>query len=137
MTTNTLLTPADIAAIRGRCEAATPGPWYHIDPDAVRFHAVGGWLRNCPDGSHWIETLRIGKNRAAVAATPLRMPAENATFIAHARTDIPRLLAHVAALEANMERWREWADGFSFLRDSDDDLSDLIMTPQPTQEPQP
>jgi hypothetical protein len=68
------VSPAELAAIRGRTAAATPGPWgYHApsgDILAADLTTVAGCL-HVPDG----------------------------LWIAHARADLPALLAEVARLE--------------------------------------
>lgn len=75
------MTPQELKAIRERCEAAYPGPWEQGPPhNADRVFSANG--RNicggmCMDGD-----------------------AENHAFIAHARQDIPALLAEVARLQA-------------------------------------
>lgn len=72
----------DVAAIRARAEAATSGPWKH-------------------NGVNGVHTL-IG---ACVATTQIHEDQrrwEDAAFIAHARTDIPALLAEVARLRAGI-----------------------------------
>lgn len=126
------MTPARLAEIAARVEAATAGPWWW------RFN-VGGrpelWSTQ-RGGLVVLSALRDGMNKAVVAfcerATPLTggviekaskffvTPSRDvpdyqdptnpdALFIAHARTDIPDLLAEVARLEAENARLREWA----------------------------
>ncbi len=76
----------DLDAIKARAAAATPGPWYverggeHGDP----FWAIAAILRD-PYGDN---SLSCGSDR------------EVAEFIAHARTDVPALVAEVERLEA-------------------------------------
>jgi hypothetical protein len=88
-----LLTAEDLAAIRGRAEAATPGPWRSHEDDAwcVRSDAEG-----LPD-SGWIAEMG-----------PARKGNEenDGQFIAHARTDIPRLLDALARAEGEVEYGR-------------------------------
>lgn len=75
----------DIAAIRERAEAATGGPWRWPN----RKHLLGkGHRLNVPADSV-LDTTTFG--------APAR---EDRDFIAHARQDIPALLAHVEELEA-------------------------------------
>jgi hypothetical protein len=76
----------DLAPIKAREAAATPGPWghayrpdgtttvWHVDPESGRLTVaeVRGWDRH----------------------------AENAAFIAHARADVPALVAEVEQLRA-------------------------------------
>jgi hypothetical protein len=79
-----MLTTAELLAISERAEKATAGPWENDETDIM-----GIWP---DDGS-------IGM----IAVSLMNPPNfENAEFIAHARTDIPKLLAHVAELEAKL-----------------------------------
>lgn len=78
----------ELAAIKVRAEAATPGPW-DVEPDdgGADWHGfatkasirTAGWS----DGAGW---CKYGFDAA------------DATFIAHARTDVPALLAEVERL---------------------------------------
>lgn len=88
----------ELAAIRARCEAATPAPWESFVEG--RDHLVGddfirtGDLRDdCPD------MYVTHESRSA--------PARDLDFIAHARQDIPRLLDEVARLQREVVRGRE------------------------------
>ncbi|HEX6682270.1 MAG TPA: hypothetical protein VF062_05720 [Candidatus Limnocylindrales bacterium] len=96
----------ELAEIEERAEAATPGPWYahFIDDDH---------FANLVAVSTKPESVRIGHSDT-VAATLIQFPAryvdiaderwdENAYFIAHARQDIPRLLAEVRRLRKLLE----------------------------------
>lgn len=77
-----------MAAIEGRANAATPGPWVvvprnpDIDPDYPPFV---GFVRN--EAGWWDDDSTL-------------LSSENAEFIAHARTDIPALVAEVRRLRA-------------------------------------
>ncbi|ACZ29592.1 hypothetical protein Xcel_0553 [Xylanimonas cellulosilytica DSM 15894] len=74
----------DLDAIRGRAEAATPGPWRHAP-------AIGNGGRYV---SHCVETA----DRETLIADRLYGP--TAKSIAHARQDIPALLAELRRLSA-------------------------------------
>lgn len=76
------LSDADLAAMKEREAAATPGPW------RLRDLAAEAWSVNSPEGL--IETFYGNK--------------PNAEFIAHAREDVPALVAEVEALRADNER---------------------------------
>ena len=69
------MTKPDLAAIRERCEKATPGPW-----EVVKGKSFGVQSEN--------------KNIASCFRN------ENEDFIANARADIPALLGYIAKLEA-------------------------------------
>lgn len=98
------LTEEQIAEIRARTEAATPGPWRHLERDGRQNQRIE--MRDDrevtgPDGnlslvSCWATAWKPGGHKSSVA---------NARFIAHARTDIPHLLAALeAAQSANRPR---------------------------------
>ncbi len=75
------LTPAEVAAVDEMCEAATPGPW--------TFNAPGP-----PSGCVDIFHPDDGRDDCRVAEWVQEMDGDrNATFIAAARTLVPRLLA--------------------------------------------
>ena len=86
------MTTEQIAAIAARANAATAGPWsFDSDyPDEV-FGPDGDAVATCYGNLG----LDDGYSEEDVAA-----------FIAGARQDIPALLAHVAAIEAEVERLR-------------------------------
>jgi hypothetical protein len=71
----------NIAAIRARADAATPGPWVAIREDAF-------------DTTYWITTPDVGIAEMSNASRP----GENANFIVHARQDVPMLCDEVERL---------------------------------------
>ena len=73
MADDSLLSKAELAAIRTRAELATPGPWHHGGHDGI--YAEG--------------------RATAIAHRDAGGTEADADFIAAARTDIPRLLATV------------------------------------------
>lgn len=75
------------ASVRARVEAATPGPWKKRLP---------GWLG--PDRHKW-GCVFFGPSPDEPYTTSPLVPAD-AAFIAHARTDIPALLAVADAAAA-------------------------------------
>lgn len=83
------MTDDELAAIEARASAATEGPW-SVDTSIVT----------------WIMADRLH-----VATIPRAFDGDfspaNAAFIAHARTDIPTLLAAYRAKEAECARMRE------------------------------
>lgn len=84
---NPMLTHDQIRAIRERAEKATAGPWQCQVPALT----VG-----FPRGK--IKPLKI---EGRLYNHPM-LPIDDAEFIAHARTDIPALLAHIEELEAKL-----------------------------------
>ena len=79
---STVLDDTELETIRRRCEQATPGPWTSF---------VEG--REQMSGSDFIMTN--GDDIYLSGATTA-----DQDFIAHARQDIPRLLAEIARLKA-------------------------------------
>ena len=80
------MTAAELDAIEQRAHAATEGPW------EASAHRTGHYLVICPDCG-----VRGGYERA------------DAEFIAHARSDVPALVAEVRRLRAMEQRVREYA----------------------------
>lgn len=82
----------DIEAIRGRCDASTPGPWRvdgsTYDEDCNEHLA--------PYGLEGPNERLIWSSGGGEYAHPDMATAQ---FIAHARTDIPALLAYIDELE--------------------------------------
>jgi hypothetical protein len=82
-----MLEKSDLEAIKARADAATPGRWFwtaETDYDPGRI--VG-------------EPMVGGFGEPEWDVTP-----DDAEFIAHAREDVPALLAHIDALTADNER---------------------------------
>ena len=74
------MTRPDLDAIRARCDAATPGPWTYDETGYVDI------------GVPRSRSIAIGIEVDATAKS-------DGDFIAHARTDIPALLAYIEELE--------------------------------------
>lgn len=94
MTSPKPLTAEEMAQIRARAEAATPGPW---DLDAAGGH-----------GHRWGVTGPESEDFEFLFY-PADYPRHgvDAEFIAHARSDVPRLLEEVERLRAALVRARE------------------------------
>ena len=78
-----------LAAIKARLGKATPGGW----------HQFSGIVK--PDYSPYGDWDHIGCD----------MRPEDAEFIAHAKADVPDLLAEVERLRALLRRWVHWLPG--------------------------
>ena len=78
-----------IAEASGRCEAATKGPWTHIE-DAPMFVGSAEMVRT-PEDDINIGRVYSGYNQNL-------QPRYDATFIAHARTDLPKALEAVEVM---------------------------------------
>jgi len=85
------MTPEELAAIRARAEAATPGPW----------RGVPGRYILPDDWNHRYTAHQV------IEGCIYNPNAENDhAFIAHAREDIPALVAEVERLQAELARLR-------------------------------
>lgn len=80
------MTDEELNAIEARCKAATPGPWLG---DSGRDIVVR-------DGGDWVSVFDY--------------KAPNAEFIAHARADLPGLLAEVRRLQRLLAKYQVYAD---------------------------
>lgn len=88
----------DLAAIKSRCEAATPGPWYKDGP----------WYVDKEPGVKDDLTLRalplvVSKARSAILVPVYDTRPEDVDFAALARTDVPALVAEVERLAAERD----------------------------------
>lgn len=99
------ITPERLAEIREREQAATPGPWRTHDG----FVPAGGYVAtvlsgegNATEPRAWLPTFSND------TGSPMARNVEaDAEFMAHAREDVPALLAHIVELEADRTeaRW--------------------------------
>ena len=80
----------DLDPIKAREAAATPGPWKVVDP---------GYRVAVDDGTGFLV--------ANTFMAPSSRDLPDARFIAHARTDVPALLAEVERLRAELAEWIE------------------------------
>lgn len=87
------MTELDLEAIKARADAATEGPW-HGEHDEYGCVQQGnyGWVTPGPGPEYDVDSEQ-GK--------------ADAEFVAHARTDIPLLLAELAEAERHIERGNE------------------------------
>ncbi|MFZ3592244.1 hypothetical protein [Streptomyces sp. BH104] len=86
------LTDEQLAEIQARTESATPGPWW---TDILPEHGGESIGIDAP-GDNWI-----------VPVQDLHEP--DAEFVAHARTDVPTLLAEVQRLKGELAKVAEFA----------------------------
>jgi hypothetical protein len=84
------MTAAELQAIRARSDAATPGPW--------RSYIEG---RDHSSGSDFIMTGAPDARGNDIEVTGATKADQD--FIAHARQDVPRLLAEVERLREQVE----------------------------------
>lgn len=95
----------DLDAIKARCAAATPGPWEWDEySESDNETVVASGLKTpdvIPDGD-W-DAGAVLRPTAPHVPSEVVMKRRDAEFIAHARTDVPALVAEV-------ERWKERAE---------------------------
>ena len=85
-----VLTDKKIAEIRERCEAASPGPW--ISYIEGRDHTSGSDFIMIGEGGNRSEDIELtGATKA------------DQDFIAHARQDVPTLIAEIERLKNILE----------------------------------
>jgi Ead/Ea22-like protein len=111
------LTQEQLEAIRQRAENATPGPWETCEISKLSHAKWFGVLGGESDDS----LIDIGVDTLNEA---------DATFIAHARTDIPALLDYIAELEAELARLKDALIEISEL--SDEFFNVEVIDDQPT-----
>lgn len=100
-------TELDLAAIEARAEAATEGPWEHslVGIDLV-------------DDEYVVQTESVADVVCRLARSgefiehPMASAQADAEFIAHARTDVPALVARVRELVAERDSVQFALDGF-------------------------
>ncbi len=86
------LTAEELREIAARAEAATAGPWTANEEKS---------------SSYSVYKVPVAYGNAITGWGRVLQSREDATFIAHARTDIPRLLAHIDQQQAEIERLRQ------------------------------
>ncbi|MBS4195388.1 hypothetical protein [Lederbergia citri] len=96
----TKLSKEEIETIRKRAEAATEGPWFHTNYHvATKPEVHGGYPPNSASICETCDGEYIENYNKA-----------DAEFIAHARTDIPKLLAEIERLRSIIKDIRECSD---------------------------
>ncbi len=96
------MTNDHLAAIEAREQKATPGPWLHdryneeYAEGCTETHWVSG-----PDGADGAPTVAHVYTDSCTACWP-NIPNDDAEFIAHAREDIPALVAEVRAMKSEI-----------------------------------
>lgn len=117
------LTPEDLAAMKRRCEAATKGPWAWLSygekcyafavvtatqDEKHHYEQVGGLLVS-GGSSEFCLTDERGREVMVdenICESERQEGRANCQFIAHARDDMPRLVAEVERLRAALETIR-------------------------------
>lgn len=107
--------PLDLSPIEGRCDAATKGPWRVTRTGVSDFAHDFSYIE--ADGTEFIEVAWKWPEAGVCEARAERTGHANgvcgtmpdAQFIAHAREDIPALLAEVKRLRMELDRARDAA----------------------------
>ena len=90
-----MITVSELASMEARCNAATPGPWFHVPcPD--------GWN----DGVFTTPDPILGDSTTVFSTLEGNMgmvSEEDGRFIAHARADVPALIAEVRRFRAALQ----------------------------------
>lgn len=85
----------DLEPIQARCEAATPGPWgYHHEVNEV-------YSEQCDDES----SFQMAWFAYGTVYRRMKRREHDGNFIAHAREDIPALIAEVERLRDGLRRY--------------------------------
>lgn len=113
------MTPEELAAIKARAEAATPGPWEGATASTyVRgVYTLSEYFVRCPEDDVAIasEILEPATSQPSI---------DNAAFIAAARTDVPALVAEVERLQGQVAMLRDVMSDIEYVyRDLDSDDS--------------
>ena len=94
------MTRPPIEAIEARANAATPGPW--------RYRGKSNTVHESPGR----EEFEYGPKIFGFDDGVDEIRNEDASFLVHARTDIPALLEYIRALERHINfepaRWEQW-----------------------------
>jgi len=88
----------DLDAIRARADAATAGPWAVEVDGGVDMYTGEGWRQ--------VDVCIPESGEGGAAMGDHELAFEDATFIAHARTDVPFLLDLVDELRRQVKVWK-------------------------------
>lgn len=103
------ITDQDLTEIRKRIERATPGPW---DADVFTEEEGPVVLSDAPEfgNDDALKHIVGGASKNEDIDFPTGLAWDDAEFIAHARTDLQRLLEEVSRLKASVKD--AYTDGF-------------------------
>jgi len=104
------MTELDLDAIEARANAATVGQWRHTYKNC-KWHMSSEFIDRDGDlDGVGLVTADINQDNADLYATDADMD-----FIAHARTDIPALVAEVRRLRAKREATCKWTEARAWI----------------------
>lgn len=104
-----MLSDEELLAIRERADRATQGPWHLLSrpwcrDDVVDLTVLAGNID--PHKGDLVADCQMAYDWTEDEDDPRIQERRNADFIAHARTDVPRLLDYIDALKAENARLR-------------------------------
>jgi hypothetical protein len=111
-----MLTDEQVATIQERAAKATPGPWSEDDGDG---HYYGIFVDETGEGLAYLMEPSGQHSYKRLPLSNERQHRPNAAFIAHARDDVPALLADRRTLTATIERMRGALEGLEWLPGDD------------------
>ena len=113
------LTREDLRSIKDRADRAIPGPWCVAGTRRTYVIAIHGASERCSDNPVlWAEDDCLQGTK------------EDAEFIAHTRTDVPRLVEEVDRLRALLQKVLVWHLGESSWADIKDRCPDGELAEQ-------
>ena len=105
-----MLTPEEVDEIDGRCKAATPGEWGWMFTGKSKYGTPGFLLLSdlmLPTNKVVLDGITDGQDEMVACDQGDR------EFIAHSRTDVPRLVADWRRMRADLDRSRVQLAGCS------------------------
>jgi len=93
----------DLDAIEARANAATPGPWLNADKKDIGKDWLIGSVIDCGTTLELSDRI-VTTDRLSGLNVTSGGAHEDAEFIAHARTDIPALIAEIRALRSRSHK---------------------------------
>ena len=93
------MTPERLDEIEARADSATPGPWTKKPPERLTEGPAAGML----PGVCIAATSPSKQNRVYANPPGGQFPSADQNFIAHARTDVPDLIAEVRRLKSALD----------------------------------
>ncbi len=96
------MTTQELEAIKARCEAATPGPW--------EFYEGGTYVMRLVEETNHLVTCvcDVLLDPEVRGKRPRGTSSANGAFIAHARTDVPALVAEVERLRTLFDAFERY-----------------------------
>lgn len=97
------MTPERLVEIKARAAKATEGPWEWFAEDGPSKYFPGDSGLRKVGGEPWKDYVLTGDAVGAAGSGWINAEQEDMEFIAHARTDVPDLVAEVEKLRAALD----------------------------------